>query len=406
MDIKLTAIIGIVVVVAAVGGAVLVINNGSDDGGNSSDDDTTTTITDVLGREVTVPKEVTAAGTHGKSMAQIMLMFDSDAWKVTDKNTISTLNKFTVEKYVMGTDTFDVVGQQPYASEDIEKLAGMDLDVIFVNVQCYDIEKDNLDILNKAVPIIYVDWCHAEGQTFIKEGAIHPTCKQSLEIVGEVLGMEDRADELVDGIDKLAGEIYVKSGTTANKSVWAAFAHGNNLSMSYVPGSLWNSATGMSFAYTGSESAASSSKELDGVILDAEEIVTYDFDAFIFFDGLANIINNADAQKVLASLYSTGHTTAFLLPKVMYYAVSFNALLIDSFFLKTYMYGGMTESEFEDKIDEIETLLFGDDGPKAFDSLSAASLSAYSDLGYNVPYFIELEIISNGDGTYGVTAAA
>jgi len=400
MIMLIAAIAVVVIAIAAVW--ALTAPGGDENDSNDETESTTVTVTDVLGREVTVPKTIARAGAHGMSMTGLMAMFDGDHWKVADTGLISDA-PVSLERHAMDLSKIKGIGSRTYTAEDIEKIVDEKLDVLFVNVMSYSNEKDNMDTLSAQVPIVYVDPKFDANQTFIHDGIMDPDSKKSIEVMGEILNMQSTAKRVVDGISSISAELYNNSGLTEKNTIWVAYSHGGSLTTTYMSGNMFEKIIGTKFAYNATEADKQSSP--GSIKLDPEVIGTFPFDTYVFSDGCAGHIEGTESQNLLASLFTNGKTKAYIVPQCAVYSLPWDAAMIVSYMYKAFIYDCYSMDELRQKCMNVMSVMYGDDGPSCFNTVEQISKGLFDAIGYEMPYFAELKIVKDSDGTYSVQKA-
>lgn len=179
-----------IVVIAAIAAGVIMVGDGS---GN---------VKDVRGRIVSVPENPDKIVCLSAGSARLVSYFGDEAFsKIVgvdrmDAGEAGPANKYYMATYRLAYDVEDITN---VGSEDsIKEIVKTGAEVIFSSKQSV-FELDSLQE-KTGIPVIGVA---AEGNICAGDSMFD----RDIELVGKVLGMEQRAKELCDGVDKIISEL-------------------------------------------------------------------------------------------------------------------------------------------------------------------------------------------------------
>lgn len=358
MNQKTIAIIAVVIIaVAAVGVAAFVLsNNGSDDSGDR-------TVTDIRGREVTIPQDVKKVVCVSAGALRMVSYFDIDrvvGIDSMDKGTSGSPANYNLATYRVAyadkiANMTDIGGASSF-----KEISETGADVIFTTTE--GVETLN-DIQNKTgIPVIGL-----RAEVYFDLDSLQTFSKQ-MRLIGQVLKMDNRAEELVKGINDLFTELetYKLSASDAD------------LKKSYVCG-LMTGMTGNFYKTTGHFLPFSTTVGLNiapdiaqsPYIINQKDIIEQN-PAYIFVD-ISNYASCMSTMKTdratLGSISAISGDRVYSLLPYKYYNTNYENELIDCFAVGKILAPGIYDFDLEKKANEILKLFFPD---------STITLSSYA----------------------------
>jgi iron complex transport system substrate-binding protein len=268
----IACIIAIVVLLSA----TLIYALGS--GNLSSSSGNTVSITDVAGRTVQVPAQVNKVVGTGCSAREIVYLNASDKLVGIEQiETNSTGGWGTQLPYTIAHPELmklPVVGNAKTDTVNYEKIAELKPDVVFAGTA----EQANAIQSKTGIPTL-VAYVGAVGTSDQMN-----TYKDSLKMMGKVLGKEDRAEELIGYIDSTQEDLEKRtSNINSNKTVYLAGqafygAHGITSTNPYYPPFVMLNASNVASGINDTNAT------IHAIQIDKEQLIKWNPD-FIFVEG-------------------------------------------------------------------------------------------------------------------------
>ena len=340
---KMVAVIAVIIVlVAGIAGMFVLLQN------NDSDGDT---ITDMRGREVNIPDNIDSIlGIKSCSLELISFFKMVENVKYLDinesfDNSDSRTHNFVMKGLLQGLPVVD--------PNDAEQIIATGVDLIIsstVSVSALNEEQNRYGI-----PVFAINADLEFGSEFDSQ----------LYVLGKLFGEENRAEELVSGINGMISDIRSKlsppsSGTPANGYV-KAYACGMNF---YGSGNfLKTSGDYLPFIYSYIQNAMPSSiagvgKQPYNVGL--ETVIAADPD-FIFIDGGSYDVTSKyirDNKSTLGSINAIRDGNVYKTMVYKSWGTNWQNQLINVYYVASIMHSDVFTWDFEDKADEVLDLFY------------------------------------------------
>lgn len=344
--------IGIVAVLVIAGGGILIFNSM----GGGGNDDNTITVTDSLGRSVKVPKNVKTVVCQQAGTLRLVSYFGQSAVDKVVGIDKGDANKGigTPENYKRATYriAFPEIVSKAYVGDldNSEAVRGTKADVVFASEE----DSSKVDNFQTAcgIPVVALNIMYEMNEKEMSkfEGVVR--------LVGKVLGMDSRANELMAGINGLVKELKVersKIGASESKKAYI--------------GGLFYYMKGGIYKTTGNYSAF----ELTGIVnvMPDKNGIPYDTDMenlksanpdVIFFDCMnygGYKTAYAKDKPNLASVNAVNQGKIYSTMFYKYYGTNWENQLINAFYLGSVVYP--THYTFsEQKADQILKVFYGD----------------------------------------------
>jgi len=348
MNQKMVAIIAvIIVVVAAVAVAAVVMSNGNG-GGDSGD----RVVTDIRGREVTIPQDVNKVVCVSAGALRMVSYFDIDrvvGIDSMDKGTSGSPANYNLATYrVAYADQIKEKTDVGDASS-FKEIADTGADVIFTTTEGVE-TLDNIQE-KTGIPVVGL-----RAEVYFDLDSLQTFSKQ-MRLIGEVLKMDDRADELVNGIEGLFNEL----------EIYKLSAKQSDLKKSYVCG-LMTGMTGNFYKTTGHYLPFSTTVGLNiapdiaqsPYIISAKDII--DRDPEYMFVDVSNYASCMSTMKtdaeILGDISAIANEKVYSLLSYKYYNTNYENELIDCFAVGKIIAPEIYDFNMEDKANEILKLFF------------------------------------------------
>lgn len=342
---KLIAVI--LVVIAVVGGALIYAFG---IGGSASNSNGTVTITDVAGRTVNVPAQVNKVVGTGCSAREIVYLNASDKIVgIEQTETNSTGGWGNQLPYMIAHPelmSLPIVGDARKTVINYEAIANLKPDVVFAAdaTQAADIESKT------GIPTVVV---YTMGVGTTEQMAKY---KDSLKIMGKVLGKTERADELVSYINSCEEDLNKRTKDDAASKNTTAYVGGHAYRGSH--GITSTNAFYPPFRMVNAKNVASSVSTNDtsiAVQIDKEQLINWNPDViFIEESSLASVVNDTTKYPEYKDLKAVKNDQVYGLMSYCLYSYNKDILLADAYYVGKVLYPEQfSDVDPEKKADEI-----------------------------------------------------
>ena len=396
----LYVIIAVVAVVVIAVAAFAIMNNNSSDEKNSDEKkDDTILVTDSVGREVAVPKDLSKGiVTCGWSCLQALAFFDADqyAFYVDQSEKESLYAELQPHYYSYSKSQFKYTHADSSVG-DIEDIKAKDPALVIVAGDVYDAYKADVDTLTKGVPTIVVATNTINFGFYVeKEGGyeINPALVAGINVLGKAFGQESKAasaikalNDVLDDIVKnqvkdktngavlLGTEMYMCSGELSN------FFPGYD---PFVMAGVTNAAASVSFPFAS----------------DPELIGTLDIDTIFYDPSNPERLKTENSQKVLMYLYNH--------PEIKIYCSLTTALagwnmtnVMNMGYFSEVIIGDLSKSDMESKMVNLYKSLYGDSvGSEVYQNVVNAFNKKMDSYNLDIDLWNEITVVKNTDGSY------
>lgn len=346
MNQKMIAIATVLIIVAAgVGIGAYVLTN---DDGNSGD----RTVTDIRGREVSIPGEVNKVVCVSAGALRMVSYFDIDrvvGVDSMDKGTSGSPANYNLAVYRVAYGDKIKSATDVGGASSFKEITDTKADVIFTTTE--GVETLN-DIQNKTgIPVIGL-----RAEVYFDLDSLQTFSKQ-MRLIGEVLGMNDRAEQLVKGINDLFTEL----------ETYKLSASASDLQKSYVCG-LMTGMNGNFYKTTGHYLPFSTTVGLNiapdvaqaPYIINQKDIVDQ-APQYIFVDD-ANYASCMSTMKTdsatLGEIPAIANGKVYSLLPYKYYNTNYEAELINCFAVGSILAPSIYSYNLNEKADQIFQLFF------------------------------------------------
>lgn len=385
------AIVAIVVLAGA--GAVLMTGHGGDDVQDGTDH-----VTDSAGRSVPIPESldggIVVVG-MSTSPLRLLSMFDvHDHVIEVDMNEVN--NPLNGRGYAFAFDytDCDYHANNTLDNETVESIASKNPSLVVVMNTVYTTYRDNVEILSNAAPTfvlkVQVDLWDEDVS------GISDEMSGTIDTLGKLLGQEERAEELISGIDGIIKDIRSLVGESDLRAYLAGANYGGTNTLNttlarYNPFTL----TGLHNAYTGGETSK--------VEIPVERLTRMDFDIMVLDPSSADKYGDPNSQLVMQYYHSINSDSdpdndvrIYTAMPVSGFGTNYDGVLVNGYFLAHVFYGQLTGEQMLERIDNIYTVFYGDAGKDVFQKMGAAYQDYFGRLGYDMSLLAQVEIVDDG----------
>ena len=202
------------------------------------------------------------------------------------------------------------------------------------------------------------------------DGGLADYFEFNVDLLGQVLKKEDRASEIISGIEGILSDLRGISGTS-DQNVYIAgvtISGSNTLNTTfpvYIPFDL----TGTSNAYQGSTE--------NKVVLRVEAFTTMDIDMMIVDPSSSDKVGEADSQYLMEYVYRLNSDSdpsndipIYITVPIVWDSVNYDCALASSYYVAHLVHGCLTDQEVEDRIVHIFEVFYGEEhGSGVFDDM-------------------------------------
>ncbi len=387
-------------IIVVAGAAVLLLNSGGEKNNEQVSD--SITVTDAVGRQTNVPKDIDSVCLDGKGMVLFMSMFNPDLIKYTNSGTVthSPDRTFTIAyDFSKRTDIqfHSTSGGKGavMSTEDVEKIAKSDIDVVFVSKWNYTSNQSIIDTLAKSKPVVVID---NSDEVLWENNKLAAHLEQCINIIGKTLGMEKRSAELIKGINKILDEQKSLIGTQTKKVYYGGTQ--GQLNKTYGNGAIFFDNIGITNAYVNKNTSV-----LYGTTeLTVEEVTNLGMDTFILQPSCYSNIQSKNAQDILRWLYtvnndsiSSNDVDIFTILPHASGGATIGCILGSGYALESLVYGTCTIDKAKQKFDEVMHLFWGNAGAGMLDKMNAEYKTLTATAGCDMPFMEHLKVGISGD---------
>ncbi len=403
------AILGVAVIFVAVIAGIAVVSFGdSNDSGNDSGNDTPTTadyVIDAKGREVSIPsnldKGIVTIGTSGP--LRFVTLFDVFD-KIIEVDVADTTTNINGRGFSYAYPYYQLDPEKNTHPRDkldtatAEKIGKKGPSLIVTNESIWNNNSENFESLASVCSIIVLKDQQMKYMTN-SDGTLADYLQFNINILGKVLKKEDRAKEVVDGINEILDDIRKLSGTS-DKKVYVAgmtISGSNTLNTTfptYIPFTINN----IKNAYNGGSIE-------NKVVMNIESFTKMDMDMIVVDPSSSDKIKgNQDSQLVLKYLYTINNDAdpnndipIYVTMPIVWCHINFDGALASAYYTAHLVYGTLTLDQVKEKINNVYTTFYGEHGKNIFDDMSKFFDGKSSANGQQMPLLGEVVVKKNGD---------
>lgn len=327
------------------------ISSSTQEGEGASEE--TVRVTDLLGREVTVKKDVKKVVAIGPGALRLFLY-------VGDKTLLAGVEQ--VEKddpsgkpYLLANleiQKLPVIGPGgPNNSPDPEKILSVKPDVIFTT---YTTEKSSADELQAKTKIPVIALSYGEKAVF------DPVLYESVKLIGKVIGEEKRAEEVIAFFEEAKKDLHDRTKNISEEEKYTAYigglgfrgSHGITSTRGDYP--LFNAVNAVNVVDETGRTGA--------VMIDKEKLLEWDPDKiFLDLGGLPLVLDDYKKNpNFYRSLSAVKNGEVYAQLPFNFYTTNIDTALADAYFIGKVLYPEQfSDINPEAKADEIYEFLVG-----------------------------------------------
>ena len=374
---KTILIVAVVAIIAiAAGAAVFLMNNGSDD----PDVPTGNTVVDVAGRTVEIPDNLdNGIVTVGKLSVVRMLSYFPESFnkiKMVDLNIQSSLDNAGQNYAYIDSMKAVIAGAQTHETDtlsdaDKEAIGILNPSLIIVNKDAYSGNKDTCDLLAKSFTLIVVDpMSEFDYNPFwTSDYQLKDNFKACFTLFGKILKQEDRAKELINGMNSALKDLKgMMSGTAAGNYYVSGISYmGVNDLLATFPNFL------SLMMINGTNSYVDAKGHYDGIrvqLADGDALTEFKFTDVIIDPSSFPKLNptNENSQIFLKYVYTKNQETGtdikiHVIYPMVAFGTNWETAIINAMYLANMCYGEKyTSDELAKKSADLMDIFFKDNG--------------------------------------------
>ncbi len=325
-------------------------------GDTASSSPNTVSVTDVAGRTVQVPSQVDKVVGTGCSDREIVYLNASDKLVgIEQVESNSTGGSGTSLPYMIAHPelmSLPILGDDSKNIINYEKIAELDPDVVFAR------SAEDADAIQTktGIPTVVV-YTGAVGTSEQMDNY-----KNSLKVMGKVLGKENRADELVNYIDSCEEDLSKRtSGISSNKTVYIAGqaykgTHGITSTNPFYPPFEMVNADNVASAMNTTANAT-----LNAIQIDKEQLITWNPDMIFVEEGsLTTVTNDTSKNPEYKNIKAIQDGNVYGVLTYCLYSYNKDEMIADAYYVGKILYPEQfNDVDPEKKADEIFTMFVG-----------------------------------------------
>lgn len=320
----------------------------SDEG--KKEEATTKTVTDILGREVEIPSESDSIIALGAGALRMVCYMQGTDKVVGVENLESETDIARPYSYIYPElSKLPVVGEGGSNGSVAyqEEIIKAEPDVI---IAAYD--KDMAEDLTKktGIPVVTVSY----------DGIFDENMDKSLKLIGEVIGKQDRADELVTYMDELEKDLNDRTKDIADEDKPTVYT--GAVSFRGEHGFEGTYAKYPPFDAINAKNVVDETKKSGALLIDLEKVSTWDPD-IIFLNPTNMKLVNEDYKKnpdFYNSLSAVENKKVYSQPSYNWYTTNVEIAIADAYYAGTIIYPEQFKDvKVEEKADEIYEKFLG-----------------------------------------------
>ena len=406
----ITFALAAIVVVAAV--AVVWTNGHGNQGGG--DDPTEGTVTDALGRTVKIPDSlengiVTIGSTGPLRFASMFDVFEHII--EVDKGDITDSKNGRGYSYAFAYDSLDPSTQShpdnALDSSTVESLVNKHPSLIITTERVWNNYSANFGILAKQCTVVVLKDQQMQYMT-AEDGGLADYFEFNVNLLGQVLTKEDRAEELITGIEGILADLRSVSGTS-DKHVYVAGVtiNGSNTLNTTFP-------VYIPFDLTGTSNAYDLGSTQNKVVLRVEAFTTLDVDMIVVDPSSSDKVGEADSQYLLEYIHRLNNDSdpsndipIYVTVPIVWDSVNYDCVLASAYYVSHLVYGNLTADEVEERIVHVFEVFYGEEhGSGVFGSMKEFFVGKSSANGQEMPLLKEVIVEYDAStGKYRFAAA-
>ena len=392
------------VVLAAVGVFIITQNDGSDDNRPNTAGQK---VTDAVGRTVTVPETlengIVTVGSSGP--LRFVSCFDVfDLIVEVDKGDVTDSKNGRAYSYAYQYDSLTRYhADNALESGTTESIGNLNPSLIIVQESVWNNFTENCNVLASKCTLVVIK---SQSMTTMWDTnyGLSKDMEDTFNLLGTLLGKEKRATEIINGIESILKDIRSLKGTSSdNVYVAGVTINGSNTLNTTFPVYMPLTLIGGNNAYNGGSTDSR-------VTMNVEAFTSMDIDMMVIDPSSSDKMIEQDSQNVLKYIYglnnnanSDDDVALYVTVPIVWDSINYDCSLASAYYITHLLYNTLTHDEVVEKINNIFTVFYGDDGENVLEDMSKFFVNKSSANNVELPLLEEVKITIK-DGKYYVTA--
>ncbi len=408
MNSKVIAIAAVAVIVIAAGAYIMLTQ---DDSGDMTErtpiedrvpNTAGQTFIDGVGRTVTVPDQlgygiVTIGSSGPLRFASVFDVYDLVI--EVDKGDVTDVKNGRAYSYAYDYTKLEYHADNSIDNALVESLGQKKPSLVITTTSLYSNNTTLFDGLSRITTLVVLK---DQSMTDIgsADGGLADYLEDNYRMLGKVLGQEDRAEEIVSGIEAIIKDLdSLRRSSEAKVYVAGVTYQGSNELNATFPKYMPFSLTGNKNAYTG---------QSDGyrVTLNVEDIPGMDIDMIIIDPSSSDRLGTGytGSQNFLEYVYRINTDSdagndipLYVTVPIVWDSINYDCALASAYYVTHLTYGTLTLEEVSKKIENVFTTFYGDNGKNVLADMTALLNEKAESNGQDMPMLGQVEVYKDGN---------
>lgn len=398
MDKRYIAIIAVLVVVIAGAVAWFAIPRGNDDVNHNPDGET---VTDALGREVVIPSTlengIVTIGSSGPLRFASMFDVYDDIIEV-DKGDITDSRNGRGYSYAFEYFRLDPKTQShadnALDAKTAESIHEKNPSLVITNEGIWNKDQVNFELLASDCTVVVLKDQQMQYMTDDQWG-LADYFEFNVNLLGKVLDKEDRAKEVIAGIEDIIKDLRSYNGASDIRVYVAGVTiSGSNPLNATFPKYIPFTLNGITNAYNLGSTA-------NKVELTEEQFTKLGMDMIVIDPSSSDKIKNTSSQYVLRYLYTINNDSdpsndvpMYITFPIVWDSINYDCALASAYFTSHLVYGKLTLDDVKEKVQHIFDVFYGEENAKhILDDMESFFIAKSSGAGQNMPLFEQVKVV-------------
>jgi iron complex transport system substrate-binding protein len=386
----ITAVV-VILVIAAGAGYMLIPQNTGHDGD-----------TDGAGRPLSVPGNlergiVTIGGTDPLRFVSYFNM--NDHVIQVDSGDVNDPKNGRAYSYAYDYTNLPYHGDNVLSSADVERIGGLNPSLIIVGANVYSSYKNNVDILANRTSVVVLHNIPTDSLICDNDDKLNDIFVKQLEMLGKVLGKEERANELRDGINGILSDIRmsVSERTAKYDKIYVAgvtYQGSNPLNATfpiYAPLMLLDA----------DNVAGATHSNSPKVLLTAEQVSNLNMNLILLDPSSSDKIKDSQGVMEYIRLYDI---PVYVVIPIVWDGINYDCVMACAYYLSYLLFDSMTKEEAERKIVGVFEFFYGANGTDVLEKMTGFFVDKSEQNGVELPLMKKVKVTGTA-GNYSFVGA-
>ena len=390
-----------VVAVLVVGGlaAVFVLTDNDDDN-NEKLSTAGKEITDAAGRKVIVPDNlnngIITVGSNGP--LRFLSCFDVVGKVIeVDKGDVTDPKNGRAYSYAYDYTNLEWHPDNVLEAETAEKIGNKNPSLIVTSLGIWNSYKATFEPLSEHFTTLVIP-NQDMMVMWTSDYKAAPWLQDMFNMIGTMLGQEDRAKEMIDGVNGIFADVrtYVKTPVDVNTYVAGLTINGSNPLNTTFPTYLPLMLVSGKNAYTGGSTASR-------VDLTEEQFAVMDIDQVVIDPSSSDKLKDNSSQLVMKNIYGkntdsdpNNNIRLYVTLPMVWDSANYDCILAGSYYLAYLLYNSLTLEKVTEKVNAVFELFYGDDGENVLEDMQSFFVGKSASNNTILSLFKEVKIAYTG----------